>query len=395
MRGPVLKVRLCGMRLTRGGSVAVRLTISAGDVEVEYNVYLLKKVIELRFYSTDWSRVELAARLLKLVGVNAEVREAGVEGGWRVRAGTDRLAAGRKELRIALVKAVMRAVERGWVCEEKAGRWLKKLERGFTLKEGWPKYGVRLAEGSLEIRYMSINPASIEREAQRLREVGLEEGRHFVVKMPRGGEAGFVRILREGLVYAAWLSMYGSAEQRKTAAEFVEYRLGRAWDAGEDVYRKALAAVEEGKARGLFSLRDFEEEVSVDGRRRVVRVAEGGAVLEVGRGGRRFLKIWIRAEVDGVWGYYTFTYGRYKTDNMALCYAYAKAGAPGGREADAERLAAVIKALTGREPRVYRMKNGAVKIECGRAHLEGFKRFAELADVIARWLEETSRRARA
>jgi len=395
MRGPVLKVRLCGMRLTRGGSVAVRLTISAGDVEVEYNVYLLKKVIELRFYSTDWSRVELAARLLKLVGVNAEVREAGVEGGWRVRAGTDRLAAGRKELRIALVKAVMRAVERGWVCEEKAGRWLKKLERGFTLKEGWPKYGVRLAEGSLEIRYMSINPASIEREAQRLREVGLEEGRHFVVKMPRGGEAGFVRILREGLVYAAWLSMYGSAEQRKTAAEFVEYILGRAWDAGEDVYRKALAAVEEGKARGLFSLRDFEEEVSVDGRRRVVRVAEGGAVLEVGRGGRRFLKIWIRAEVDGVWGYYTFTYGRYKTDNMALCYAYAKAGAPGGREADAERLAAVIKALTGREPRVYRMKNGAVKIECGRAHLEGFKRFAELADVIARWLEETSRRARA
>jgi hypothetical protein len=37
-----------------------------------------------------------------------------------------------------------------------------------------------------------------------------------------------VRILREGLVYAAWLSMYGSVEQRRTAAEFVEYILGRA-----------------------------------------------------------------------------------------------------------------------------------------------------------------------
>jgi hypothetical protein len=96
-----------------------------------------------------------------------------------------------------------------------------------------------------------------------------------------------------------------------------------------------------------------------------------------------------------VWGDYTFTYGRYKTDNKALCYVYAKASAPGGRETDAERLAAVIKALTGREPRVYRMKNGAVKIECGRTHLEGFKRFAELADAIVRWLEETSRRARA
>ena len=76
-------------------------------------MYLLKKDIELRFYSTDRSRAELAARLLRLAGVNAEVREAGVEGGWRVIAGTNRLAAGRKELRIALVKAVMRAVERG------------------------------------------------------------------------------------------------------------------------------------------------------------------------------------------------------------------------------------------------------------------------------------------
>ncbi len=96
-----------------------------------------------------------------------------------------------------------------------------------------------------------------------------------------------------------------------------------------------------------------------------------------------------------MWGHYTFTYGRYKTDNVALCYVYAKADAPGGREADAERVAAVIKALTGREPRVHRMKNGAVKIECSRAHLESFKHFAELADAIARWLEETSRRARA
>jgi len=52
-------------------------------------MYLLKKDIELRFYSTDRSRAELAARLLKLAGVSAEVREVGVEGGWRVRAGTD------------------------------------------------------------------------------------------------------------------------------------------------------------------------------------------------------------------------------------------------------------------------------------------------------------------
>jgi hypothetical protein len=70
----------------------------------------------------------------------------------------------------------------------------------------------------------------------------------------------------------------------------------------------------------------------------------------------------------------------------------ARADAPGGREADAERFSALVKALTGREPRVYRMKDGRIKIECYGGHLEGFMRYTELADVIKRWLEETSRR---
>jgi len=30
---------------------------------------------------------------------------------------------------------------------------------------------------------------------------------------------------------------------------------------------------------------------------------------------------------------------------------------------------------------------------CDREHLEGFKRYAELADAIEKWLEETGRRA--
>jgi hypothetical protein len=33
---------------------------------------------------------------------------------------------------------------------------------------------------------------------------------------------------------------------------------------------------------------------------------------------------------------------------------------PGGREADAERFSALIKTLTGKEPRVYRMKDGRI-----------------------------------
>jgi hypothetical protein len=53
--------------------------------------------------------------------------------------------------------------------------------------------------------------------------MGLEEGKHFTVKMPEGGGKGYVSILKEGLTYAAWLSVYGSGRQRELAAEFVNY----------------------------------------------------------------------------------------------------------------------------------------------------------------------------
>jgi hypothetical protein len=35
------------------------------------------------------------------------------------------------------------------------------------------------------------------------------------------------------------------------------------------------------------------------------------------------------------------------------------------------------------------MKDGTIIIKCYGGHLEGFKRFAELADAIKEWLEET------
>ncbi len=69
----------------------------------------------------------------------------------------------------------------------KAEQWLEKLEDGVTLIEGWPKYEVGLAKGAPVVRFGSTSPDSIEREAQRLRDMGLEEGRHFSVKMPGGG----------------------------------------------------------------------------------------------------------------------------------------------------------------------------------------------------------------
>ncbi|AKT35441.1 hypothetical protein PYWP30_01825 [Pyrobaculum sp. WP30] len=224
--------------------------------------------------------------------------------------------------------------------------------------------------------------------------------RDFTVKMPEGGEKGYVSIHKEGLAHAAWLSVYGKDEQqRRLAADFVEYILQRAEKAGDDVYEKATKIIEEGKTRDSLKLEGFEKKVEVDGKTYVVKVI-GGEAVEEERGGRKLLRIKITAEVSRVEGEhivdrvmreYTITFGRYGDRNETAGFAVARADAPGGREADAERFSALIKALTGKEPRVYRMKNGAIIIMCGREHLDGFRSFVELADAIARWLEETRR----
>jgi hypothetical protein len=388
-----------GLRRTEKGHVAADLTISEGVAAVKYNVYL-RNDFQLQFVSTDRSRTELAARLLRLAGVTAEVKKVGGRNVWQIRATIDKLAAGREELRKALAEVVRRAVENGWIDEKKAEGWLKKLEEGRVLMEGWPKYKVGLNKGALEVRFGSPNPDSIAREVRRLREIGLEEGKHFTVKMPEGGKKGYVSILKEGLAHAAWLSIHGSGEQRRLAAEFVEYILQRAREAGEEVYKKAQKIIEEGKARGSLTLKDFEKEVEVNGKTYVVKV-KGGEAVEEDRGGRKLLRIKITAEmgrvegehtiVDRVVREYTITFGRYGRDNETRGFAYTSADAPGGREADAERYSALVETLTGKKPRVYRMKNGNIMIECGSEHLEGFKRYAELADDIERWLEETSR----
>jgi len=382
-----VEVRVDNIRLTESGYVAADLTISEAGAAVKYNMYLRGDAMVLEFHSTDRSRVELAAHLLKLAGISAEVKKEGGRNEWYVKATTDMLAAGREELRKALAEIVEAARDNGRVDEKKAEGWLEKLERGRVLKEGWPRYHVGLARsGALEVRFRSPSPYSIQREAQRLREMGLVESRHFTVKMPEEGRDGYVSILKEGLVFAAWLSEYGSGRQRELAAEFVEYILQRAEEEGEEVYEKAMEIVEEGRARGSLTLKGFEKEVEVEGRKHVVKVIDGSAELEKSESGKLLLRIKITAEVDGVRSEYEITFGRYGRNNAARGRAYARADAPGGREADAERLAAVIEALTGVKPRVYRRKDGQVEIVCYEGHLEGFRRFAELADAVEKWL---------
>jgi hypothetical protein len=326
------------------------------------------------------------------------MKKVGKRGEWHVWATTDRLAVGREELRKALAELVREAAARSRVVAGKAERWLEKLEGGLTLREGWPKYHVGLAgSGALEVKYQSTNPKNIQREAQRLRDMGLVEGEHFTVKMPEGGEKGYVSVLKEGLAYAAWLSVHGEGEQQRLAAEFVKIILQRAEKAGEDVYEKVKKIIEEGMLRSSQTLERFEKEFEVNGKTYVVKVI-GGEAVEEKQNGKKLLRLKITAEVSRVEGEhivdrvvreYTITFSRRGADNKAVGFAVARADAPGGREADAERFTALIKALTGREPKVYRMKNGAIIIMCGREHLDGFMRYRELADAIKKWLEET------
>jgi hypothetical protein len=230
-----LSVSWEGLREIEGGAAA-DLIISAGDIKVKYNVYL-RSTVELRFRSTDWGRVELAARLLKLAGVSAGVRREGGSGEWHVWATTNKLAAGREELRDAIAEIVRTAVKNGLVDEKKAEGWLERLEEGRVLMEGWPEYYMGLVRsGALVVRFASTDRNSIEREAQRLEKMSLKRGVHFTVEMPGEGRDGYVYIRREGLAYAAFLSVYGKDEQqRRLAAEFVEYILRRAEETDKKV----------------------------------------------------------------------------------------------------------------------------------------------------------------
>ncbi len=170
----------------------------------------------------------------------------------------------------------------------------------------------------------------------------------------------------------------------------MEYILQRAREEGEDVYRKAEEIVKEGRSRGSLRLEGFKKEVEVDGKTYVVKVIGGRAEFDVGRSNKKSLRLIITAEVGGVRREYAITYGRYERNNAAVGFAYASVDAPGGREADAERFSALVEALTGVKPKIHRRSDGIIELVCGMAHLDGFVRFAELAEAIMEWLMETS-----
>jgi len=95
---------------------------------------------------------------------------------WRIVATAYMLATGRKELRKALAEVVREAVARGWVDAGKAEGWLEKLEKGLTLKEGWPKYEIGLSgSGALVVRSAPPAPTAYSRRHSNLGRWGLRK----------------------------------------------------------------------------------------------------------------------------------------------------------------------------------------------------------------------------
>jgi hypothetical protein len=328
------------------------LAISEAGVAVKYNVYLSEDAIELQFNSTDRSRVELAACLLRLAGVSAEVKkkEDGKRDVWYVVATTDALAAGRRELRDAIRKVVED--------EKKPRRWLEKLEGGVVAWEG-KKFEMRLVGGALEVNFSSTGRESLEEVAREFKAMGLEEGVHFTVKW--SGGRGRVYLLAEGVRRLAWVSTYGEREQRRRAEKFLKFLEERA--KGGEVLRKLEALLEEGRSRGALRLVGLER----DG----VKVLDVKTEEKDGK-----LYVTIKAEVDGAAGQYKITLYRERSGAKRLQF-FVRGGAA--------RAVKLVEVLTGERPQVTEIPNGLTRIRGSEKHIEALARYEELRETIERW----------
>jgi hypothetical protein len=362
-----VEVRVDNIRLTKKGHIAADLIISEGDFAVKYNVYLRRGRVVLQFQSSDRSRAELAARLLKLAGVNAEVKKVGDRDEWRVIATTDMLAAGREELRKALAKVVEAARDNDSVDEKKAKQWLEKLEGGVAVWEG-KKFTVALARGALVVRFRSTSRESLEEVAREFKAMGLVEGVHFTVRW--GGGRGYVSLLAEGVRRLAWVSEHGEGEQRRRAAGFLKFLEERA--KGGEVLKKLEALLEEGRSRGALRLVGLER--------------DGVKVLDVKteeRGDK--LYVTIRAEIDGVKEEYKITFYRERGSVRRLWFFVR------GEEAVA-RAVKLMRVLTGEKPQVTEMPDGLTRIGGSGRHIDALAQYEELREAIERWSNRTNKR---
>jgi hypothetical protein len=375
------------------GGAAVDLYISVGArgkfsmYQGKFTLYLREHEVRVRLDSTNLKEAELGARLLKLAGVETKVKMVNGINVWYIDVATDKLAEGSEELRRELVKAVEQARKRGWIDEGRARRWIEKFERGISTWRGY-KFGVRLSEGALVVVFHSTNPEKIVQLKQALESLGLLEGEHFTVTWPEEGKTGFTYLKREGIVELAYIAIYGTDEARKKeAASLIEHLRERAEAKGKDVLEKLEELIKHGEERGFRHATGMKEVVEIEWEGHRTTVSVEVKEIHAEEDGDK-LRISVTAVVSGVEGRWEMTFLRREKDRAVIGYTATRADVPGGREEDAKRIAALIKALTGEEPSIIR-RNGKIKeIKYTRRHLDGLGKYAELTDVVRKWLDK-------
>jgi hypothetical protein len=376
-----------GWRRIKGGA-AVDLYISAGSVMGVFSLYLHNKVV-LIFRSTNREEVELGVRLLRLAGVETEVKKS--KDMWYVRAFTDQLAEGGEELRRGFIKAVEEALRRGWVDEQRARRWIKKFERGISTWEGY-KFSLKLTEsGALEVSLKSTQHENIERLKHKLETLGLSEGEHFTVTWLEGGRLGYLYITREGIKEVTYIARHGPEPQRLRAASLIEHLRKRAETKGDNVLQKFEELVREGESRGALNAEGLKAEVAIEWEGNHIVVPVEVRKLEAWENEDK-IRIKVKAMVDGVEGEWVMTFFRYGRTNAIMGYTNTRDDAPGGRTEDAKRIIALVKTLTGEEPNIKRDKYGKIKqIVYTRRHLKAAMKYVEIAETIKRWLSNNDK----
>ncbi len=298
-----------------------------------------------------------------LIGVVALlVKRKGDEDVWYVVATTNKLAAGRGELREALAEIVKTARDSGWVDEKKARRWLEKLGRGVVAWEG-KKFEMRLARGAFVVRFRSTSRESLEEVAREFKAMGLKEGVHFAVRW--SGERGRVYQLTEGVRRLKWVSTHGEEGQRRRAAEFLKFLEEKAKAKSAEVLRKLEALLEEGRCRGALRLVGLEK----DG----VKVLGMETEEEDDK-----LYVTLGAEVDGAAGEYKITFYREGGSAKRLRF-YVRGG-----EAVA-RAVKLVEVLTGERPSITEMPDGKTMIKGSGRYIDAMARYEELREAIERW----------
>jgi hypothetical protein len=379
--GSRVSVRIEGSWRRVKDGAAVDLYISASGVTRKFNLHL-QEMVSLRFKSTDHEEVELEARLLRLAGVEVRVRKEGNRDVWYIQAYTDQLAEGNEELRKGLVKAVEGALRRGLIDEEKAKRWIEKFEKGVSTWRGY-KFKIGLSGGALQVKFRSTNPENVRKLKQELESLGLREDEHFTVKWSEDEKIGYIYIAREGIIELAYIAKHGTDEtQRLGAASLIEHLSREAELASKEVLVKLGELVREGESRRSLHAEGLKTIVEIEWKGRHVEVSVEVKNIKAWEDGDK-LRIVVGAIVGGVKGQWTATFRRTKK-NAIEGYTVARVNAPGGREEDAKRIIALVKALTGEEPNI-KLDKGKPVIIYTRRHLNGFKKYAEVADTIREW----------